>query len=141
MIYEASNRKDEQTLITKQISDQISAIQAASRIAESISGRKKKKFQQVLSLARDLTKECSEAESIHALICTVIRGILAEVCEKLVQSGLIREKVDVFYLNLYEILSLQKSTRRNLAAIIAQRKHDLWLEQRLIPLETLHIGA
>lgn len=145
VIYDIVNRKDEQMLITSRVSDQHLAMQVASRIADSLSGRKRKRFQQVLTLARELAKEYKEAESMHAIACTTMRGILAELCYRLVRSGLIREKGDVFYLTLDEILSLpsnkDESSGRNLAAIIAQRKHELWLERRLTPPETLQTSA
>lgn len=144
MIYDAGNRKDEQMLITREIADQSSAMQAANRIVESLNRRKRKRFQQVLALARDLTKECKEAESMHAFACTAIRSILAELCERLVQSSIIREKGDVFCLTLDEILSLPSNpdelNSNSLTATIAHRKHELWLERRLTPPEMLQIS-
>ncbi len=135
MIGALARRGKRPSLVTLHNAREVSAKLAEEEADEIYEGKAGAHFRSLLDVARGWLAMRSEAESICALACTALRLTLVEFGRRLVASGVLRNEEDVFYLRVEEIFSLPAkpngSQTAKTAAVVARRKHELWLQRRL----------
>jgi len=126
----------ESTLVTLHCAAQQDAAAAESRLLDGARGKSRSQTQLVLGLARGWIGAAAEAEKDCARASAALRLVLIELARRLEGAGAISSVDDVFSLRLEELVQLQAKPdaggRSELAAKIAQRKHQAWLEGRFV---------
>ena len=139
-----ANRDKRPSLVTLHCAKELDAAEAATEASRAYKGKGLKGFEDLLRLGRGWLPVRNRAEQIHALANTALRLILMELARRLCADGVIVRADDIFHLEMSEIVALPASpdARRHaqVAAKIAQRKHDAWLESRFDAPETLPIN-
>lgn len=137
MIGAISQRGSKPTLITLHTA----AEQDSAAGEAELAGGRQSQLKKQLESARGSLRLRSETEQVCGLAGTALRRLLVENASRLERAGVISSQEDVFCLEIDELLGIgaepESSTRRELAAKIARRKHEEWLEQRLTPPATL----
>lgn len=82
----------------------------------------------------------AEVEQVSARACTALRLTVVELAARLAQAGAISDPQDIFYLTADELVQLTDADYLGFASKIAQRKHKMWLERRLIAPELVVDG-
>ena len=133
------------SLLTLHSARDASARRAEEEANEMYEGRAGTHFRNLLALSRGWPAVRSDAESLCALAGTALRLVLVELGRQLVESGVLSSREDVFYLRTEDILALRagptEAQRARLAAAIPPRKHELWLQRRLVAPERLPDAA
>lgn len=122
------------------------AVQAAIRASRNLVKRPltKLKFRLLLRRARTSIAAQGITEQVHALALSALRVYILELGRRLVETGELAAAGDVFHLSIEEIArfpSAGEAEKEQLQRSIAERKHSMWLQQRLTPLEWLPPGA
>lgn len=103
------------------------------------------KFRMLLHRVRSAIAASSAAEQVHALALSVLRTRLIGLGDRLEEAKILAVAEDVFYLTADEVSNLEfdadDDARKSLARLIAERKHNVWLERRLSAPEWLPLGA
>ena len=103
------------------------------------------KFRMLLGHARVWLAAGSERSEVHALALASLRCVLMELARRLAESGGLQATDDIFFLKRQEIERLRTGGKGRpfawLRRLIAQRKHEMWLQSRLCAPEWLPIGA
>ncbi|MHB9037923.1 MAG: PEP/pyruvate-binding domain-containing protein [Armatimonadota bacterium] len=137
MIAAIRNRDSRPSLITLHCAAEDNFRQAASELEQSIGSRKRGRLEKMLRLSRGWLSLGNECEMILALASAGLRLIVAELGHRLRKARAITDTQDAFHLSMSEIAEagpdLNESQRNEIAALVAQRKHEMWLEQRLTP--------
>ena len=145
MISATARRGERPTLVTVHCDAQEASERAADNAPEvlGLDGKQRHRFTTLLPLARAWLAARNDTEHVYALACTALRLVLARLSRTLCESGMIAEPDDVFQLTLDELLALpeevSEADRAAFASLIAARKHQLWLERRLVPPDRLPI--
>lgn len=141
MIGAISKRGDKPTLVTLHAAAESDAAAAATDALSALAGAKQSHFRRLLDSARASLCLRSAAQQLSALASTSCRRILMEQANRLDGAGAVGSREDIFHLDIGDLLAGSRSSaetsRRELSARIARRKHELWLEQRLTAPETL----
>lgn len=129
-------RRDKRpSLLTQHCASEQTAADAASEAETYFKGKQRTHFKAVLELSRQWLSAANEIEQVYALACSGLRLVMMELGDRLCESQLISEINDVFNLALDEITALPaqpaETDRAVAASAIANRRHELWLEQRL----------
>jgi pyruvate,water dikinase len=135
MIGAISKRGDRPTLVTLHSAKAEDAAAAEAEALAGVASGKQSHFRRLLESAREMLRLRSDTERVCALACSALRRLLLEQANRLQSAGLLASCGDVFYLEVGEILQAveqdPKPARPELAATIARRKHEEWLERRL----------
>lgn len=104
-----------------------------------------RRFKTILKLARDWLAVREESEMACALALSALRRAVLEIGSRLHACGMIADVGDVFQLTLDELLDAPveptADDRAAFARLIARRKHELWLDSRLSPPDTLPLKS
>ncbi|MCE5321860.1 hypothetical protein LLG46_00935 [bacterium] len=142
MIAAMSRRQDCASLITLHCATEDDYRLAVAEAQKVIGAAKKAGFEKTLRLTRGWLSLGNECEIALAKAEAQLRLTIIELGRKLKNANVMADKHDVFYLILSEIAELieQQGANREkeMAALVAQRKHDIWLEDRLSPPDILH---
>lgn len=130
-------RRDKRpSLLTQHCASEQAAIIAACDTEAHFKGKQHTHFKTVLELSRQWLSAANEIEHVYALACTSLRLVLMELGDRFCDSHLISEIDDIFFLTFDEIAALpaqpNETHRAIVSADIACRRHNLWMEQRLI---------
>ena len=143
MISAIARRGKRPTLVTVHCAAQEGAERAADSAPEilGLGGRQRHRFRTLAFLARTWLTAKNDTEHVYALACTALRLVLMQLGRRLCESGMIGGPDDVFQLTLDELLAapadVSGGDRAAFASLIAARKHQLWLERRLVAPHTL----
>ncbi|MEN6357337.1 MAG: PEP/pyruvate-binding domain-containing protein [Armatimonadota bacterium] len=111
---------------------------------KAVGPAKKAGFEKTLRFARGWLSLGNECEIALANASAQLRLAIIELGRKLANANMIADKHDAFHLALSEIAELVDqpgaSREREIAALVAQRKHEIWLEARLCPPDVLQNG-
>lgn len=144
MIGAIADQDNRLTLVTQHCAAEIDAAEAEAQCIKEFQGKTHNRFNELLRLSRAWLTTRNDTEASYALACTALRLIIIELAARLQNAGLISEKEDIFFLSLDELLSVPANSseedRIKITAIIADRKHELWLEKRLYAPERLPIS-
>ena len=125
----AINRCESHTsLITLHCAAEDAFRQTAAEMEKIIGPAKKANFEKTLRLARGWLALGNECEIAIGTALTRFRKALTDLGKSLLDSKAIANLEDVFNLSIDEI---SKAEAGEIAALVAQRKHDIWLEDRL----------
>ncbi|MCE5315019.1 MAG: PEP/pyruvate-binding domain-containing protein [Armatimonadota bacterium] len=137
MIAAINRRSSKPSLITLHCAAENDYRQAVSEVGLSIGGGRRSRFEKTLRSARGWLALGNDCELTLGLACAGLRLIMIELGHRLSKAKIITDPGDVFHLCLAEIADAGDET----AALVAQRKHELWLEQRLSPPAFLPVGS
>lgn len=138
MIAAIKRRENRPSLITLHCAAEDDFHQAESEVEKAIGSAKRTGFEKTLRLARGWLSLGNDCEIALGVASTALRLAILELGRKLASASIIADKRDVFHLSLAEIAELGNASEKETAALVAQRKHDIWLEQRLSAPEYLH---
>jgi len=145
MIGAISKRGDGPTLVTLHCAAEHYA-QAAHAEADALSELPKGRqadLRRLLELARHWIGARAETEQTCALAGTALRLAVMEFARRLARAGAMSSSEDIFLLSVDELAALPAepgtAERGELAARIARRKHEAWLERRLAAPDMLPI--
>ena len=143
MIGAISKRGEGATLVTRHFAaeqDSHSAVADALKI-RSLNGSDLKRL---VELARSWICARTEAERHCTLGAAALRQAIVELAGRLERAGAVTSADDVFLLSVAELASIAEqpgaAQRAELAAKIAIRKHEAWLEGRLVAPEKLPLN-
>lgn len=126
--------------ISEAVETMVCDAMAASRSAFKLPFSRAK-FHLLLSRARDWAGALTEREHVHALALSALRVFVVEFGQRLEKAGVLVSPEDMFHLSLRELSSLRieipEEEQRILHQTLAERKHELWIESRMIPPERL----
>jgi len=128
------------SLVTMHCAAEREAELAREQALKLIKSSQRAELRRLLRLARGWLESRSEIEQAYTHACAALRLVLAEMSKRLVEAGIIAHKDDIFYLTINELLNAAAGSRE-IASKIANRKHDVWLEHRLIAPKRLPAGA
>lgn len=129
------------TLVTLHCAAEQDALNAENEAFGKLAKGRQANLKRLLEPARGRIRVSAETELDCALAATAFRLLVMELARRLQCVGVIASAGDIFNLSLEEILGLPPEPDAvELATLIARRKHDGWLERRLIPPETLPIN-
>ncbi|MBI2844155.1 MAG: hypothetical protein HYX78_12205 [Armatimonadetes bacterium] len=120
---------------------------AASRSAESVALAAPKKRRRgigraalrriLLNLARDWLCADGERSRVHALALSALRSNLLDLGRRLTDNDLLNAPEEIFHLTAEQIIGLRlpadAAEKKRITHIVAQRKHETWLQSRLVP--------
>lgn len=103
------------------------------------------RFRLLLSLAKNWITAASGRNVVHALAISALRVYLIELGRRLEEVGAVSCPEDIFCLTVEEInrlgAKLEKVDAGSIRRLIAERKHELWLQGRLNAPRWLPPGA
>lgn len=136
---------DRPSLVTLHCAAEADAKRAAMEAEGLLKGKARGRFADLLELSRAWLPARSEMEHVYTLSCTALRLLLAELAARMCASGLIVSGQDVFHLTMDDVLGLPAKPEpedcASIAAAVARRKHEIWLETRLAAPEAIPAGA
>lgn len=130
MIGAVSKRGAKPTLVTLHSAAEQDSVVAEAEVLAQL-GAKQSHLKRVLELARGWLRARGETEHVCALAGTALRQLVMEFAARFENAGLILSREDIFRLHLEEVVQTADSAKQKLAATIARRKHEEWLERRL----------
>lgn len=140
-IGDRSKRGEEQMLVTLHCAVAQQAAAAEEQLLSRLRGKSKTQVELVLGLARGWIRAASQAAEDCARATAAVRSIATELGRRLAAAGALSSAEDVFCFRLHEIVRLKPdldaARRSELAALVARRKHDVWLCARLVAPERL----
>lgn len=129
------------TLVTRHCAAEQDFRTAESEALRGIAAGKQSGLKRMVELSRCWIAARSQAEHLCELSSSMLRLRLIELAGKLEQNRAISSPDDVFLLSVQELLSiseqLDSQQRSELAAKIARRKHEAWIERRFVAPRTL----
>lgn len=143
MIGATSKRGDGPTLVTLHCAAEHDAQAAESEALSGLPKGRQADFKRLLELARHWIGARTQTEQTCALAGTALRLAVMELSRRLEHAGAISSSEDIFLLSVDELTVLPAepgtAERGELAAKIARRKHEAWLECRLAAPDMLPI--
>lgn len=144
MIGAIADQDNRPTLVTHHCAAEIDAAEAEAQCAKGFRGKARARFSEFLQLSRAWLTARNDTEASYALACTALRLIIVELARRLHEVGILSAREDIFFLTLDELSTipadLSNDSHDDITAIIANRKHELWLEKRLYAPEKLPIS-
>jgi phosphohistidine swiveling domain-containing protein len=135
MIGAISKRGDGPTLVTLHCAAEQDAQAAEAEALSVCSKGRQADLKRLLELARNWIGARAEIEHTCALAGAALRLAAMELAHRLERVGAISSSEDIFLLSVDELAALPAepgtAERAQLAAKIARRKHEAWLERRL----------
>ncbi|MCE5199615.1 MAG: PEP/pyruvate-binding domain-containing protein [Armatimonadota bacterium] len=130
-----ARRGDESDLKTLHSSASQDAENATVEAVELVPAAKRKWVQRLVHTTRSWLVARNQCEQAVALAHTALRLVLLEFGCRLACEEVISEVTDIFHIGIDELYEIPMEPtnvdRASIAARIAERKHELWLEQRL----------
>lgn len=143
MIGAISKKGGGTTLVTRHCAAEQDSNAAQTDVAKLVSG-KQTDIKRLVELGRGWIGARAEAERQCALAGAMLRLAVDALAGKLECAGAISSTGDVFLLSVAELVAMPEQPdaeqRSELAAKIALRKHDAWMERRLVAPKTLPIN-
>jgi len=144
MIGALARRGRRTSLVTLHHACRASARSAEREAEDMYEGTAAQYFRDLLELARGWLAARIEVESLCALAGTALRLVLIELGRRLVESGMLRSEQDIFFMREDEIRSILAKPGKvrgiRTAGLVAQRKHEVWLQSRLVAPARLRPG-
>ncbi|OFX15242.1 MAG: hypothetical protein A2Z18_04750 [Armatimonadetes bacterium RBG_16_58_9] len=136
MIGALARRSPRPSLATAHVAAEQEAEHVAARVQSGLKGREHGRFRKLLSLSRSWLAARSETEQSYALAWTSIRLVIGELGRRLCSSRTIADSADVFHFTYDELVGMNadpnQADRASLTALVARRKHEIWLDERLV---------
>ena len=143
MIGAIARRDKRPSLLVLQAAAERDAVAAIDELTGKLPRAKRGCLKQLIDLTRGWLVTRSDIEYVCALSMTMLRLVLSEFGRRLTAEALLAAREDIFLLSLDELLNLPIDLDTDLCIslkeLIADRKHDLWLESRLSPPRNLPI--
>lgn len=143
MISAMTRQSSDQRILARHASAEQDARKAAAESRKMFRGSEKREFESLLRLSRDWLALRNSIEHCHALTCSVLKRVLREVSSRVIKRGGCAEAADIYSLTIDELSGLlQKNGGVDIGGvrgILAQRKHEMWLESRLGAPEALGV--
>ncbi|MFQ3548323.1 MAG: PEP/pyruvate-binding domain-containing protein [Armatimonadota bacterium] len=108
--------------------------EATSFALEKLTYSEKNRFQRALQISRSWIRRRSECEAVLGKLCSGVRMLMMEIGNRLNAKKILNCASDIFYLRYSEILEEDIEGKNffcgEIAKLVAERKHDLWIENR-----------
>lgn len=131
------------SLVTRHCAAEQAASAAAAEVMQALKSAVRGRFSGLLQISRDLIAAYDQAQMTCALVQTALRLIMNDMGRRLREMRLIHRAEDIRHLTLDELATIadepSPAERKKTAALVAQRKHQVWLELRLQAPRTLRV--
>lgn len=136
MIGAIARRGTRASLVTLHCAAEELALQAEKEAAARLNPTERSRFTRLVRSTRGWLCANDECEQLYTLACTTLRMVVIELSRRLCKSGIITRQEDIFCLSIGELrsISLEPSADERASIInkIAARKHEAWLQERLV---------